>query len=399
MLKMIDVDQALSLVLEHAAPRAAQTVPIAQSLGCVLAEEIRADRDYPPFDRAMMDGFAARVADAGKRVKIVGELAAGAETDRKLTDGLAFEIMTGAPCPAGTQAVAPVEDVRREGDQVELPPALRVGNHVAPRGSECRAGATVLPAGALVTPLALANLAMFGRETVRVIARPALAIITTGGELCPPGETPSGSRIRNSNGPMLAAMAGLAGIARVGLAHAADVEAELLDRLGAQADADIVVLSGGVSAGKYDIVPHVLEAHGVELIFHKAKQKPGKPILFGKKGTRLFFGLPGTPQGAYLGFNRYVRAAIARMSGLPWARPVFQGRLVAPLASKGDRFQFILARVRFTEQGWEVEPTPGQGSSDIYAPASANAYIRLPGGSLSLDRGEIVSFEPIGDVA
>jgi molybdopterin molybdotransferase len=396
MLTNLDPEEALALVLAAARPREPVPATLAASLGLSLAADALAERDHPSFDRAMMDGLAVRTAAAGAWVEVVGELPAGRAPDRAVGPGQAVEIMTGAVMPPGADAVAPVETITRDGARALLPPGLRPGDHVAPRGSECRQGQTVLPAGTVVTPLAMANLATLGLCLVPVVPRPRVAIVTTGDEVRPHDEPADGPFIRNSNGPMLEALCRGLCIDDVERSHCRDDAAALRAAVERALERDVVMLSGGVSAGKYDLVPAALQAAGVQLVFHKVRQKPGKPLLFGSKGDRLVFGLPGTPLGSHFCFHRYVRPALRRMAGLPPDAIRLRGQLLRPLATDGDRAKFVLARGDQTASGVRLLPLEGKGSSDVFAPASANAYILLPAGRVALEAGSTVDFEWIG---
>jgi len=392
---MLHPDTALRAILDAAAPLAPAAVPRAQSLGLVLAQDLRADGDYPAFPRSMMDGFAVRVSDAGRVVAVAGEVAAGQSPTMRIEAGSAVEIMTGAPCPAGAEAVVPKEEVTREAGRVTLPAVIEPGKHIAPAGSECAKDRVVAPRGTPVTPLVIANMAAFGYESVLAVPRPRCAVITTGSEVVMPGVAPGPHQIRNSNGPMLEAFFRMMGMTEVTVLHALDTEQDLLDTLDASAHADIVLLTGVVSVGKYDLVPGVLERFGVEPVFHKVAQRPGKPTWFGRKGPRLYFGLPGNPLACHLGFHRYAGAAIRKMTGrTPEQQPV-PGRLMAPVKGLPKLTVFQLFRSAREQGEWQVTPLPGKGSADLYAPAAANAYVRVEADCAGLAAGDTVAFFPI----
>ncbi len=405
--KLIDPDQALACVLEHAAVARARTVALARAVGLVLAREVRADRDYPPFDRAMMDGYAVRAEDAGRTLPVAGLVPAGDARPGagrpRVEPGLAVEIMTGAACPEGTEAVVMKEKVRREGDRVTLPERIRVGDHVAARGSECAAGQSLLASGEPLTPLAVAVLATVGLHEVDVIPEPSLAAITTGDELARPGEVPGPTQIRDSNGPMLLAQARRAGLSRCRELHAADSLASLAAVLAECEDTDLVILTGGVSAGRFDLVPEAVVAWGAEVLFHKVSQKPGKPILFARReraaaGAQLIFGLPGNPLSTHFGFHRYVLPAIRRRMGWRSVLPeAAHGRLAAPLVIGADRTLFVPLRVEPEGRAYAATPLRGEGSADIFATFRANAYLRLPPGEHALDADTEVDFEWMGE--
>lgn len=389
----IDPDTAQSLVLNHTPTARAICLNSIDALGMTLAESIQSDRDYPPFDRAMMDGFAVVVSDAGRTVSVVGSVAAGDSPNSPVTRGHAVEIMTGAPCPEGTEAVAPKEVVQRDGDSVRLPLELREGQNIARRGSECAAGTVVLDAGDVITPLALASIVTFGYERVRVIPRPALAIITTGNELVAPGAMPGPAQIRNSNGPMLTAYARSMQIEPMLVTHARDTVGDFRRALEMAADADIIVLSGAVSEGKFDVVPQALEQFGATTVFHKVSQRPGKPILFATRGAQLIFALPGNPLSCQLGFHRYTGPAIRKFMGRPPIPHRYSGILAESFAMKGPRTLFQLARAERNGGEWCVTPIKGKGSADLYSAGRANALARFEPGSGVVEAGSSITFE------
>jgi len=390
---MIDPDTALQLVLDATSLPVPVTVSIHESVGLVLAEPIASDRDYPPFARAMMDGYAVQVADAEKSLPVVGEVTAGQSAEIALGPGEAIEIMTGAPCPAGAEAVVQKEVVQRAGNSVTLPAEIRPGQHIAPAGSECARDAQVLRAGDSLTPLAIASAATFGVSEVHVYPRPSLAIITTGDELVPIDVVPGPAQIRNSNGIMLESMARNVGLVNIAQFHAVDTPESLAACFDAAKDADIVILSGAVSAGKYDSVPDALTGIGATAIFHKVTQRPGKPILFATRGRQLFFGLPGNPLSCHLGFHRYVAPAVRKMTGHDGLRPVLHGILTETMTIKGSRTYFQLAIARYESNDWHVAPCIGRGSADMYSAVSANAMIRFEPDSGEVRGGTTVRFE------
>ena len=398
--RMIDPDMALRLVLQAAGGHSVQKVPLVDICGLQLAEEIRSEHDYPAFPRAMMDGYAVRTSDAGQTVEVVGEVAAGSNVETRVVDGQCLEIMTGAPCPPGTQAVVQKEHVRRDGNRVALPNKILSGGHIAPQGSECQAGTVVLVPGDTITPLATAVLASLGLTTVLATARPSLAVITTGSELVPPGRRLGPGQIRDSNGPMLIALARDMGIQAPLHLHVADDSAEILNALGEVADRDIVLLTGGVSVGNYDLVPGTLEDFDARLIFHKVTQKPGKPLLLAKKGEQVIFGLPGNPLACHFCFHRYVAAAVRVKENKTPTPPELSGTLAEPVHPKAGRTFYIPARACEGKQAnsrWRLEPLPGVSSADVFAPCRANCYLEVPPGKSPLAAGEDLRFTWIGN--
>jgi len=389
---MIHPDEALEIIKENTPLKSPAAVPLKDALGSVLAEPVLSDRDYPPFDRAMMDGVAVRTCDAGKCVRVVGEVPAGSDTDEEVRPGQCLQIMTGAACPRGTEAVVKVEEIERHGNEVKLPERIDPEQNIDLRGREARSGGVVMEKGETVTPLAVGLLATVGANRVTVYPMPSLAKISTGGELAPPGEEPGPHQIRDANGPMLEALAAMSGIPEVTRLHAQDTEASLREILDRAGDKDIILLSGGVSAGKYDLVPEQVEAYGAKILFHKVRQKPGKPLLFARRGSQLIFGMPGNPLAVHLCYHRYVEPAIRIMTGHDAGNASLKGILAAPYKTKGKRYKFILANAVKVEGVWEVEPFKRVGSADLFSTAKANCYARFSPGSDEMEKGHPVEF-------
>jgi molybdopterin molybdotransferase len=392
---MIGPDEALQLVLASARPGPPSHVPLDEACGLRLAEAVRADRDYPPFARAMMDGYAVRCEDAGCEVQAVGQVAAGQEASVHVRVGHCVEIMTGAVCPPGAEAVVPIELTHRQRGRVLLPETIAAGEGIAAQGSECRSGSVVASAGERITPLVAAVLATVGAPRVLVLPRPSLAVITTGPELVPLDRQPGPAQIRDSNGPMLVALARGIGLPAPLHLHADDTVEAIVRALGRAEDRTIVVLTGGVSEGQYDLVPKSLERFAAERVFHKVRQKPGKPLLLARKGGQLFFALPGNPLAAHLGFHRYVAAAVRQMMGDPPAPEPTPGTLTAGVRADRQRTRFVLARARrdpADTAGWRVDPLGGATSADLFTPSRANCYVKVPPGERGLEAGESVPF-------
>jgi molybdopterin molybdotransferase len=400
----LDPHRALACVLAHTPVATPRTASLEDAVGRVLAEDVVSDRDYPPFARAMMDGYAVRVDDGGRRVSVCGIVAAGQDPQAwglTVEGGRAVEVSTGAPCPLGTEAVVMHEEAERDGETVHLPQTLRAGQHIARPGSDCPAGTVVLAAGQEMTALGIAALASFGRGKVLVLPPPSLAIITTGNEVVAHDGRPAAVEIRDANGPMLAAQARALGL-NATLDHARDSIESVQQALARAAAADIVLLSGGVSAGRFDLVPAALSGVQAEVIFHGIAQKPGKPLLFGRTGGRLLFGLPGNPLGSHLCFQRYVAAAVRKWMGVTALQTGGRARMATALAGLCDRTLFQPARVAPDQggpdgvAGWRAVPARNHSSADLFNAATANAYLRLPPGEGGVPGGAEVDFEWIG---
>ena len=398
---MISVTEAISIVLEQAEPLEVERVPLEESAGRVLAEEVFADTDLPPFDRAQMDGYAVRSADlreAPARLRLVGEAAAGSGWRGTLGAGEAVRIMTGAPLPAGADSVQQVEVTRELGGGalVEIDRATEPGQFYVPRGSEIRAAARVLEAGEEISAARAAVLASFGYAEVPVRRRPRVAVLATGTELVPVGESPGPDQIRDSNSYSLAAYARLAGAAVERLPFAGD-DPELLRReiAAAAARADVLVLSGGVSMGRYDFTKAALGALGAELFFERVALRPGKPTVFarlpGERGA-LVFGLPGNPVSVSVTFNLFARTALRRMQGAREAAPAEETAVLArPVKGAAERASYLPAALS-TDGGGRLlaEPLKWGGSSDFVAFARAEALVIVPAGAGMVESGSVV---------
>ncbi len=401
---MHTVEQALALVVEHSRPLAARSAPLARSLGLTLAEDIASDNDSPPYDKALMDGYAVRHADLPSGfadLQVVAQLTAGETPQAALQPGQAIRIMTGAPIPAGATAVVMVEDSEMlpgEPAQVRLktrPP--RDGQNILPRGVCMRAGEEVLPRGHVLRPGDIGLLAEVGRDRVRTIGRPQVAVLATGNELVTAGQPLRPGVIRNSNGPMLLAMAESAGAEVQDLGIARDDRQTLRERMQAGLAADVFVLSGGVSAGVLDLVPDMLKECGVTPIFHKLLLRPGKPLWFGyhREQNTLVFGLPGNPVSSFVCFHLFVRLALARLAGENRTAPPLQtAALAVDVHQKGDRPTWHPAEL-FTQQGQlTCRPVVWQGSADLRALARAQCLAHFPAGENQYPAGNAIDVLP-----
>jgi molybdopterin molybdotransferase len=377
---MIPFEEALSIVLSETDVLPAEDVALADALGRVLAEDVATDRDLPPFDRAAMDGYALRAGDvaaAPVALEVVGEVRAGEWPEVVLGPGQAVRIMTGAPVPAGADAVQQVERTRPLDEfRVTVEAAVGAGANVAPRGSEVKAGETVLSAGRVIDPASTAVLASAGKDRVRVGRRPVLALLVTGDEIVDVAASPGPGQIRNSNGPAVAAQARLAGAEVRLLGVAPDRQEETADALRRGLDADVLVVTGGVSAGDYDLVEPALLDLGARLLFTKVAIKPGAPLVFGLVGRALVFGLPGNPVSAQATFDLFVRPALLKMQGARvLSRPRVNVELLGTIRNRSGRRSHAPARVRFEGGRLVARPVRSMGSGDLAAHARANALV------------------------
>jgi molybdopterin molybdotransferase len=398
---MISVAEAVRTVVEQAEPVEAERVPLEDSAGRVLAEDVFADSDLPPFDRAQMDGYAVRSEDVREvpaRLRVVGEAAAGRGWRGVIKRGEAVRIMTGAPLPAGADSVQQVELTREseDGSTVEVERATEPGQFYVPRASEMRAGVCVLRAGEEVSAARVAVLASFGYAAVAVRRRPRVAVLATGTELVPVAEKPGEDRIRDSNTYSLAAYARLAGAEVERLPFASDDPALLQREIAeAAARADVLVLSGGVSMGRYDFTKAALRALGAEVFFERVSLRPGKPTVFARLpgGKRpLVFGLPGNPVSVSVTFNLFARTAIRAMQGaLAPALEEETAILSRPSKGAAERTSYLPAALSTDGAGRLLaEPLKWGGSSDFVAFARASALLIVPAGVKLLEAGSVV---------
>ena len=393
---VIPVDKALEIVLAHTPVLPAEEVDLPSSVGRVLAEDIHADLDMPPFDRSAMDGYAVRAADVARApvvLEVAGQVHAGHWPDRALEPGQAIQIMTGAPVPAGATAVQPVEKTRpvEGGRRVEMLAPVEPGAHIARQGAEVRAGDSLLERGRTIDPATVAVLAAAGKGRLRVGQRPTLAILVTGDELVDVWDTPSRGRIRNTNGYAVMAQARWAGAEARSLGVVPDVSDRIAEAVRDGFRDDVLVISGGVSEGAYDLVEEVLARFDVGLLFTKVAIKPGAPLVFGRRGDKLVFGLPGNPVSAQVTFDVFVRAALLRMQGANVvSRPKVEVELLDSVKNRSGRQAYSPARVGFEKGRLVARPVASQGSADIVAHAQANALVLLEADQLRADAGDKV---------
>jgi len=395
--------EALASILARIpAPSRTESVPLATALGRRLAARAVSDVDLPPFEKSMMDGFAlasASLPSGGGRLKLAGESRAGVPFHGALEGGSCVEIFTGAELPEGCDSVEMIEHVRREGDWVVFDHAVKRGTNVGHRGEILRTGQTVFEPRRRLSATDLSVLAAIGGDPAPVYARPRVSVLTTGDELVPPRARPGRGQIREGNTFFLAAACAALGceVVRSGVVPDDPMLLELAFGT-ALDDSDVLITTGGVSVGKYDLVGRTFEALGVEPILHKVAVKPGKPIWFGMRGATPVFGLPGNPVSTLLGFEVFVRAALARLCGDDPAAErerILRGRWAGKPEKGGDRQNNLPVRVRQSEDGVSVlEPLPFRGSADIVAAARADGLAIVPaGGEIRTD--ELIEYRPL----
>ena len=380
---MLSYTDARQKVIEVAGsiPRLLQRtdVEIEQAFGRILAAPVLADRDYPPFDRSTRDGFAVRSADAekpGARLDCVGELRAGGRFEASVLPGQCVEIMTGAAVPNGADAVVMIEHTKREGRTIILERAAQKGDHIVPRGSEARAETLLVAQKTRLGYAEMALAAQAGATRLEVFAAPRVAILSTGDEVVDARSKPGPLQVRNSNGISIEILARTAGAETIQLGNAPDEKVALRAAIERGLEQDILVLSGGVSMGKYDLVEQVLADLGAEFHFTGVSIRPGRPAVFGTCRNKLVFGLPGNPVSTMVTFELFVLPAIDLLSGAnPRPLPVFRAKLATPVREKGPMTHFLPARIEWEGREARVTQLPWQGSGDIVALALANGFL------------------------
>ena len=419
---MLSVEDALVLVLRHCRPLSTVELPPSEALGLVLAADILSDVDSPPHDKAIVDGYAVRSADfdATNRQRAAGEFAhsnegwtldlleevtAGKLPRHEVVAGTATRVMTGAPIPRGADAMVMIEQTEfavgagaAQGRVTIRAERVVAGQNIMPRGASFRRGDVAIAAGAPLRPIEIGVCAEVGGQQVTVVPRPTVGILPTGDELIPANRAPAPGQIRNSNGPMLAACVERAGGVAIELGIGVDQRDALRALIERGFEHDLLLISGGVSAGVSDLAPGVLRELGVGEVFHKIRLKPGKPLWFGVRECQpgaarrtLVFGLPGNPVSSLVCFELFVRPAIEAVTGrAPRGPSRATARLTAPYEHHGDRATYHPARVVESPGGDAVTPLKWRGSGDLRTLVDANALAIFAEGTHSYSAGDEV---------
>ena len=398
---MKTIDTALPLVLKYACCKPPTEVALADALGLILAQEVISDIDSPPHDKSMMDGYAVRASDAevGAELVVHEEVAAGAVPTKTIQPGTATRIMTGAPIPRGADAVVMVEHTElipsgpAATDRVRILRPSAAAQNIMPQATCLRRNQVVLVPGTEIRPIEIGLLSEVGCTRVQVISVPTAAVLATGDELVPPEQLPGPGQIRNSNGPMLRALIEKAGTRPILLGIGLDNRQQLRTLIQRGLDHDVLLLSGGVSAGKFDLVPSVLAELGVQQVFHKVRLKPGKPLWFGvlskDDATTLVFGLPGNPVSTLVCFELFVRPALMQMAtGKPYAPLTAKARLAEPQRHRSDRPVYYPSNLEISQN--RVRPLAWQGSADLRTLTDANCLALFPEGERDYKAGDDV---------
>lgn len=395
---MIDVEQAWRVLFEHVHTLPTVRLSLREASYATLAAAVVCDIDYPPFDRSVMDGYAVRAADVQQvpaTLRVVGQIAAGAQSNLVLAAGQAMQINTGAPIPQGADAVVRVEDtaVSVDGTSVQVHTSAPPAQFITPRAAYGRAGAVVLEAGTVLTPVNIGVAATAGAAEVTVYRKPQVGLLSTGDELVDIDQRPTGARIRNSNQYMLEALVRAAHAEPHWLGVARDDRDELRAKIKEGLMGDVLCLTGGVSMGAFDFVPQIIREASGRAIIEKMMIKPGRPVIVAvmPSGT-LVFALAGNPMSAWVGFELLVRPALAAMQGRAGETPALvTARLVGTLAPTRDRRSYFPARASLDKRGlWMVTLLNWHGSGDSLGAANANALMMRPPNSRAVKAGDMV---------
>ncbi|MFQ5483248.1 MAG: gephyrin-like molybdotransferase Glp [Nitrospinaceae bacterium] len=400
-MSMITVAEALSAILSKMKFKGVEKVALDRCLGRVLAEDVVSTRNNPPLDNSAMDGFALIAGDiqtatpeSPVRLQLTGNVPAGYQSDQTLKRGETFRIMTGAPIPAGADCVLMQEDTERDGDHILCLDKAVPGENIRRAGEDVRAGETVIAKGVTLTPSHIGMMAVVGRSSMAVAQRPVVAVLSTGDEIVDLDGDATGPRIYNSNGYMLCAQIRAAGAVPVYLGIARDTEEDLLRHFEWALKCDAIVSSGGVSVGDYDLVKATLDRLGNEMSFWKVAMKPGKPLAFGRIGSRPVFGLPGNPVSSFVSFEQFVRPALRKMMG---ARDLLlrtvKARLTQTVTKRTKRLHFMSATLASQDGEYTVTPAGEQGSGVLKSAMNANGLMIFPLECDALQAGETVTVQ------
>lgn len=398
---MVSYDEALRTILDNVAAVGGEQVPLSEAVGLVLAEPVATPWDLPLWDNSAMDGYAVRFEDCRQqpcKLRVTGYLPAGACADgMSVAPGCCLKIMTGAPLPAGADAVVPVEDTdETSGEQVTIHGPIKPGQHIRRRGEDIRQGETILQAGTLLRPAEISLLASCGKPLITVQRRPVVAILSTGDELVEPGTPPGPAQLINSNSITLAAATREAGAVPRMLGIARDNRLCHLEKLRAGLAADCLVTSAGVSAGDRDLVRVVLEELGVKFLFWKIAIKPGKPTAFGIFEGKPVFCLPGNPVASQVTFEAFVRPALLKMQGhRKLLRSTVKARLQEPLKS-GSRMHFLRVSLERNGECWHVRSAGNQETGILRTSLLSDAVARIPANQV-FEAGDQITVQLLGE--
>ena len=403
-MSMIQVQEALDTILSKIQFKGVEKVPLDQALGRVLAEDVISRVNNPPLDNSAMDGYALIAEDIQSatpenpvKLDVVEEIAAGYTAKGVLKPGQAMRIMTGAPIPSGANAVLMQEDTQKNGNAILCLDKADVDENIRMAGEDVKIGEEVIKKGTTLSPAHIGMMAVVGRSQIAVGQRPIVSILSTGDEILELDETPEGPQIFNSNGHMLAAQIKSAGGIPVYLGIAKDTEKDLMEKFESALKADVVVSSGGVSVGDYDLVKSSLQKMGQDMLFWKVAMKPGKPLAFGRIGDTPIFGLPGNPVSSFVSFEQFVRPSLRKTMGCSdLSHKTVQAKLTRTIHKKPGRLHFLSSIVSWADGEYTVTPAGEQGSGILKSAANANGLLIFPLEAAEIKQGQEVAVQLLG---
>ncbi|MCG2712320.1 MAG: molybdopterin molybdotransferase MoeA [Candidatus Omnitrophica bacterium] len=377
---MISWEKALQLIFLNIKPLPAVKVDITRAVGMILAEDVYSKIQMPPFNKSAMDGYAVKFTDLVKtpvKLKCAGIIQAGCSFEKKIKPGQCVKIMTGAPVPSDVDCVVMIEDTRQlKSGYVEILKGGKQGENICVRGEDIRAGQKVLSRGTLLFASHVSLLASVGRCFVKVIRKPRVAVLNTGSEIIPAGGKLGKNKLYNSNGPQLQALLNIDNIESCFLGIAKDEPKAMKAAVKKGIRYDMLLISGGVSMGDYDLVPEILEKSGVKKIFHKVKIKPGKPVFFGTKNNTAVFGVPGNPVSNFTAYHLLIRPAIHKMLGYTDCNPkLYEGIVTRQINKKTGRKHFIPITISSKAGRYYMTPLSGHGSADIFTLSKSDGFM------------------------
>lgn len=393
---MITWKKALDLILKNTPVLKEEKTDITKATGRILAEDIRSDINMPPFDKSAVDGYALKAEDIKNipaQLKCIGLISAGDNFNKEVKHNQCVKIMTGAPIPKGANAVMMIEDISFQDSDIKINSKAAKGDNICLLGEDIKQGQLIAQKEILISPSYISLLAAAGKKYVRVRQKPKVAVLNTGGEIIPAGNILPKNKIYNSNGPQLLTLLKTAGLEPVFIGIVKDDFEKLSSAVRQGLKNDILLISGGVSMGDYDLIPKVLKKSGVKEIFHKVKIKPGKPLFFGVKGKTLIFGIPGNPVSNFLVYQIFIRPAIYKMMGYKNSGNIFkQGIPEKDFVAKNDRAHFVLVNIAGKQNNYYLKPLNSHGSADILALANADGFMVIEPAKRYIAKKTLVDF-------
>jgi molybdopterin molybdotransferase len=392
---MISIEKAIETILSNIKRLKTEDIDINYAYDFTLAEDIRADIDIPPFNKAAMDGYAVRSEDVFAVpvvLNVKNTIQAGERASQSIESGQCVKIMTGASVPRGADSVVMVEDTElSENGHVKILKEVKKGQHICLQGEDIKKGKVVLKHSTVIGAPEIAIISSVGKSMVSVYKKPEVAIISTGNEIVEAGNPLKEGQIRNSNGPMLRSMVMSIGCKSRYLGIAKDTESVLKTKIKEGLKSDVLLLSGGVSMGEYDLIPKVLGELGMKILFHRVFVKPGKPLLFAVKGKSIIFGIPGNPVSNFTTFHMFIRPALHKMMGIPDSGVCFDDAVMdIDFKNRTERVHVVPSRCFVKDTELYVAPFTLNGSADIIGCSKANCFAVIEGGRGDIRRGEKV---------